>query len=106
MLSFLPTILLAQSASVLPQIERKLITQYQEVRQLPGQLNDVLVFNSNSPEVVEKEGILLSTFPGKGKRYPIAHLNHPLQGRFDVFTHHIARQTDPNREPTPRTDRY
>ncbi|MDJ0563878.1 MAG: DUF3370 family protein, partial [Microcystis sp. M49629_WE12] len=50
MLSFLPTILLAQSASVLPQIERKLITQYQEVRQLPGQLNDVLVFNSNSPE--------------------------------------------------------
>jgi hypothetical protein len=97
MLSFLPTILLAQSASVLPQIERKLITQYQEVRQLPGQLNDVLVFNSNSPEIVEKEGILLSTFPGKGKRYPVAHLNHPLQGRFDVFTHHIARQTDPNR---------
>ncbi len=80
------------------KIERRLITQYQEVRQLPGQLNDVLVFNSNSPEVVEKEGILLSTFPGKGKRYPIAHLNHPLQGRFDVFTHHIARQTDPNRD--------
>ncbi len=46
MLSFLPTILLAQSASVLPQIERKFITQYQEVRQLPGQLNDVLVFNN------------------------------------------------------------
>jgi hypothetical protein len=80
---------------VSPSLERQYITQYQEIRRLPGQLNDVLVFNSNSPEVVQKEGILLSTFPGTGKRFPIAHLNQPLQGRFDVFTHHIARQTDP-----------
>jgi hypothetical protein len=95
MLSFLSSLLLAQSASVLPSLERQYVTQYQEIRTLPGQLNDVLVFNSNSPEVVQKEGILLSTFPGSGKRFPIAHLNQSLQGRFDVFTHHIARQTDP-----------
>ncbi|MEG3435686.1 DUF3370 domain-containing protein [Pannus brasiliensis CCIBt3594] len=97
MLSLLPSLLLAQSASVLPSLERQYVTEYQDIRPLPGQLNDVLVFNSNSPEVVPKEGILLSTFPGTGKRFPVAHLNQSLEGRFDIFTHHIARPTDPQR---------
>lgn len=68
----------------------------QEVRPLPGSLDRVLVFNSNSPEVVQKEGILLSTFPPGGKRAPVAHLNVPLSGRFDVFAHHVAKPITPD----------
>jgi len=63
----------------------------QQMRPLPGHLDRVPVFDSNNPEVVQTEGILLSTFPGKGKRVPTAHLNFPFQGRFDFFSHHIAR---------------
>lgn len=57
---------------------------------LPGSLNDIPVFNSNSPEVVTTEGILLSTFPPEGKQNPEAHLNRAFNGNFDIFTHHIA----------------
>ncbi len=67
------------------------VVQPQEVRPLPGQLNKVPVFNSNSPEVIQSEGILLSTFPAKGKADAEAHLNFPLGGRFDLFAHHVAR---------------
>lgn len=71
------------------------ILQLQEVRPLPGDLDDVPVVNSNSPEVVKTEGILLSTFPGSGKAFPNAHLNVPLEGRFDIFSHHISRAENP-----------
>ncbi|EKQ66764.1 Protein of unknown function (DUF3370) [Leptolyngbyaceae cyanobacterium JSC-12] len=67
------------------------IFQPQEVRPLPGQLDTVPVLNSNSPEVVQSEGILISTFPPIGKDVPSAHLNYAFQGRFDIFSHHIAR---------------
>ena len=67
------------------------------IRPLPGSLDRTLVFNSNSPEVIQGEGILLSTMPNKGKRHPQAHLNYTLRGRFDIFAHHIARG-NPNRE--------
>ncbi len=73
-----------------PKIET--ITLPQEIRPLPGRLDSVEVFNSNSPEVVQTEGILLSTFPKANKTYPEAHLNHLLQGRFDVFAHHISNK--------------
>jgi hypothetical protein len=63
----------------------------QDVRALPGKLDSIPTFNSNSPELVETEGILLSTFPPEGKQVPSAHLNFPFQGRFDIFAHHIAR---------------
>lgn len=63
----------------------------QTVRPLPGSLDAVPVFNSNNPEIVKADGILLSTFPSQGKRHPEAHLNYPFNGRFDVFTHHISR---------------
>jgi hypothetical protein len=66
-----------------------------EVRPLPGQLDQVPVFNSNSPEMVRTEGILLSTFPQGGMRSPQAHLNYPLQGRFDIFAHHITQLDRP-----------
>jgi hypothetical protein len=52
---------------------------------LPGGLDDTLVFNSNSPELVKASGVLLSTLPGPG-----AHLNFSLSGVFEVFWHHIA----------------
>lgn len=94
MLPFLAALTIAQvptSLAVAPDIE----VSPQEVRTLPGKLDDVLVFNSNSPEVVQTEGILLSTFPGTGKTVPAAHLNRRLQGRFDVFAHHIAKAKSP-----------
>lgn len=67
----------------------------QQMRPLPGQLDSVLVFNSNSPELVLNEGILLSTFPPAGKQTLTAHLDRALQGRFDVFAHHIAKAPTP-----------
>lgn len=75
-------------------IQADYIVQPQEVRPLPGQLDQVPVFNSNSPEVIEGEGILLSTFPTDHKYAPNAHLNKALNGRFDFFSHHIARPRD------------
>lgn len=67
------------------------VVRSQDVRPLPGQLDEIPVFNSNSPEVIQSEGILLSTFPPDGMQSPSAHLNFPLEGRFDVFAHHIAK---------------
>ncbi len=66
------------------------IVQPGEVRALPGKLDKIPVFNSNSPEWIKTEGILLSTFPPDGKKIPAAHLNFPFQGRFDLFAHHYS----------------
>ncbi len=71
------------------------ILQPQKVLLLPGGLDQVKVFNSNSPEVVSQEGILLSTFPPQGMAQPAAHLNVSFQGRFDIFAHHIAKPARP-----------
>jgi hypothetical protein len=75
------------------------IVEYQDVRPLPGGLNTIPVFNSNSPELIQSDGILLSTFPQNGMEVPSAHLNRPLEGRFDIFAHHVARglNADDNR---------
>jgi Protein of unknown function (DUF3370) len=73
----------------------QVVVQPQPVRPLPGGLDRILTFNSNSPEVVQTEGILLSTFPKIGMKVPDAHLNLPLKGRFDLFVHHIAKATSP-----------
>ncbi|MBD2505438.1 DUF3370 domain-containing protein [Anabaena azotica] len=89
MLSLLLSFLVAQSTPTTPPPEE--VVQPQQVRALPGQLDSIPTFNSNSPELVLKEGILLSTFPSTGKKFPSAHLNYPFRGRFDVFAHHIAR---------------
>ncbi|MEB3174487.1 MAG: DUF3370 domain-containing protein [Cyanobacteriota bacterium] len=95
MLPFLPTPWLAQVVvAPTPALQSEYITQPQQIRPLPGRLNEVPVFNSNSPEVVMGDGILLSTFPQQGKYDPRAHLNQALQGRFDFFSHHIARPQD------------
>jgi hypothetical protein len=89
----LPILSILPLAQTLPVPQE--IVQIQEVRPLPGQLDNIPVFNSNSPELVLQEGILLSTFPPNGKRFPTAHLNFPFQGRFDIFAHHIAKATSP-----------
>jgi hypothetical protein len=85
---FLSSLLLAQASPIAATSE---VVIPQEVRALPGKLDPFPVFNSNSPEVVKSEGILLSTFPGTGKEHPQAHLNYALSGRFDVFSHHVTR---------------
>ncbi|HEY9825126.1 MAG TPA: DUF3370 domain-containing protein [Stenomitos sp.] len=97
MLSLLSAALIAQTPpapkpEIKPVIKPEVVVQPQEVRPLPGQLDSVLVFNSNSPEVVQTEGILLSTFPPAGKAHPQAHLDQAFQGQFDIFAHHISNQ--------------
>lgn len=62
-----------------------------EVRPLPGQLNETPVFNSNSPEIIQQPGILLSTFASEGMVNAEAHLDFAFEGRFDFFAHHVAR---------------
>lgn len=64
MLLVLPDLILAQAN---PTASPEVI-QNQQVRSLPGSLDNVPVFNSNSPELVLREGILLSTFPRKTKK--------------------------------------
>lgn len=115
MLPFLPTLIFAQIIPTLPPtpvsppLEQKQrlplqempflqelpspreLVQLQDVRPLAGKPDDVPVFNSNSPELILTEGILLSTFPTEGKQFPQAHLNFPFQDRFDIFTHHISK---------------
>ncbi|BAY17025.1 hypothetical protein NIES21_28590 [Anabaenopsis circularis NIES-21] len=93
MLSFLLSLLIAQATPPTPPPEE--VVQQQQVLPLPGQLDSVPTFNSNSPELVLKEGILLSTFPGDGKKVPTAHLNFPFRGRFDIFAHHVAKADPP-----------
>lgn len=85
---FLSSLLLAQASTIAATSEMVIS---QEVRALPGELDKFPVFNSNSPEIVKSEGILLSTFPSTGKQSPKAHLNYALSGRFDVFAHHVTR---------------
>ncbi len=75
--------------------QRQIVLDRQEMRPLMGKLDEVPMFNSNSPEIVQTEGILLSAFPPEGMAYPKAHLNFPLQGRFDLFTHHISKAPPP-----------
>ncbi|MEM9452054.1 MAG: DUF3370 domain-containing protein [Cyanobacteria bacterium P01_E01_bin.6] len=111
MLTVLSFITLAQIARPVPpppmplppplptQTVPRQIIESQEVRPLPGGLDTVPVFNSNSPELIQSDGILLSTFPPNSMEVPSAHLNYPLEGRFDVFAHHVARglNADDNR---------
>ncbi|MBD2362186.1 DUF3370 family protein [Anabaena minutissima FACHB-250] len=86
--------------TVPPQYIAGVTVQPQEVRSLPGKLDTIPTFNSNSPELVTTEGILLSTFPPEGKQVQDAHLNYAFQGRFDIFTHHIARAETANQNRT------
>jgi len=61
----------------------------QTVAPLPGGLDPVLVVNDNNPELISGPGILLSTFAARGRAVPEAHLDVELNGRFDLFSHHV-----------------
>jgi hypothetical protein len=88
--------IIAQTVPTAPPPEEVVLQQ--EVRALPGRLNNIPTFNSNSPELVLQEGILLSTFPTQGKKNPSAHLNYSFRGRFDIFAHHVAKANNPEDE--------
>ena len=75
---------LAQTPAPAPTVLRP-----QAVAPLPGGLDGVLVVNDNNPELITTPGILISTFSGKGRGVPEAHLDVPLNGRFDLFSHHV-----------------
>ncbi|MGD1906825.1 MAG: DUF3370 domain-containing protein [Leptolyngbyaceae cyanobacterium] len=109
-LSFMPVVAAATPSPDLapPAIEKIALTEAeqlaeqqasvvrrQEIRPLPGGLDAVPVFNSNSPELVQEEGILLSTFPTDGMAEGDAHLDFAFEGRFDIFAHHVARGLHP-----------
>jgi hypothetical protein len=93
---FLPCLLAFPGQAYADEVKPETVIETQEVRPLPGKLDKIPVFNSNSPEIVTNEGILLSTFTKDGKSFPDAHLNYPLTGRFDIFSHHIANTPDEN----------
>jgi hypothetical protein len=65
------------------------ILRPQTVAPLPGGLDQLLVVNDNNPELISGPGILLSTFPGRSRPQPDAHLDVALNGRFDLFSHHV-----------------
>lgn len=67
------------------------VVELHKIVPLPGDLDDVPVLNSNSPEQVQEEGILVSTCAPAGKAHPEAHLNYQFKGRFDIFAHHVAK---------------
>lgn len=86
----------AQAPAEQPIPEERVVPQV--VRPLPGSLDSVPVFNSNSPELIEASGILLSTFPPAGMATPEAHLDFAFEGRFDVFAHHVYKALDYSEE--------
>ncbi|OIP79193.1 MAG: hypothetical protein AUK48_00175 [Oscillatoriales cyanobacterium CG2_30_44_21] len=95
LISLLTSVTPIASSSAIAQAPRQIVLDPQQMRPLNGGLDEVPMLNSNSPEIVQTEGILLSAFPADGMAYPEAHLNFPFQGRFDLFTHHISKAPPP-----------
>ena len=73
-----------------------IIRRQQTIRSLPGQLDAVLMVNDNNPELIREDGILLSTFPNGGD----ASISVDLNGRFDLFSHHVYAGTDETLDST------
>ena len=86
----IPPLIFAQTPSIYPEYLQEIVQSHQ-VYPLPGRLNSIPIFNSNSPELVLNEGILLSTFPPQGKAHKNAHLNFSFYKKFDIFVHHVAK---------------
>lgn len=67
----------------------------QAVELLPGGLDATPMLNDNNPELIVAPGILLSTFPAGGQlgtiplTAPGAHLDAPVSGTFELFSHHV-----------------
>jgi hypothetical protein len=64
-----------------------------QVSPLKGGLDKAPMFNSNCPEVVQSEGILLSTLSGRGKDIPENHLSYIFKDQeIAIFFHHLNKQ--------------
>ncbi|MCP9912242.1 DUF3370 family protein, partial [Cyanobium sp. BA20m-14] len=88
--SWLPLLLLTSLAGPAALAQpAPVVLRPQSVAPLPGGLDQVLLVNDNNPELIREPGILLSTFPGAGRGVPAAHLDVALNGRFDLFSHHV-----------------
>ena len=72
----------------------------QTVAPLPGGLDRVPMINDNNPELIKGPGILFSSFAGMGRGVPSAHLDQPLAGRFDLFSHHVYAGTPESLDST------
>ncbi|HYP03179.1 MAG TPA: DUF3370 domain-containing protein [Cyanobium sp.] len=76
------------------------------VAPLGGGLDRVLLVNDNNPELVREAGILISSFDGargpggRALGVPGAHLNVPLTGQFDLFSHHVYAGRPENLDST------
>ena len=92
----LGAILAGLLAGVAPSAANDIIRRQQTIRSLPGQLDAVLMVNDNNPELIKEDGILLSTFPNGGD----ASISVDLNGRFDLFSHHVYAGTDETLDST------
>ncbi|BFM40830.1 DUF3370 domain-containing protein [Synechocystis sp. LKSZ1] len=81
---------------IAPQSPQELVVP-QRVRPLTGKLDNTPVLNSNNPELIFNEGIIISTLPSIGMGSPYAHLNYAFRGRFDVFAHHVVQASPEGR---------
>ena len=90
--SCLPLLLISLAAPALSQTKANPVAPLlrpQTVAPLSGGLDRLLLVNDNNPELIREPGILLSTFAGAGRGVPAAHLDVALNGRFDLFSHHV-----------------
>ena len=91
--SWLPLLLLTSlAAPALSQTQANPaapLLRPQTVAPLSGGLDRLLLVNDNNPELIRAPGILVSTFSGAGRGVPAAHLDVALNGRFDLFSHHV-----------------
>ena len=79
-----------------PEAQADAFARQQDIRPLPGALDTVLMVNDNNPELIRDEGILLSTFPEGGADALTVQLN----GRFDLFSHHVYAGNDDSLDST------
>lgn len=70
------------------------------VSPLKGVLDRLPMLNSNCPEVVNGEGLLVSTFHQVGQDIPENHLNYKFKGDFAIFAHHINKQSEVDAKKT------
>jgi len=83
-------------AEIVPPSPQELVVP-QRVRPLTGKLDNTPVLNSNNPELIFNEGIIISTLPSIGMGYPYARLNYAFRNRFDVFAHHVVQASPEGR---------
>lgn len=87
------------SLSALPSQAQTPVVQVESIQPtavypLPGSLDNLPMFNSNSPEIIDEAGILVSSLPGS-ENANTPFLNYAFKGDFGVFAHHIVKDEVP-----------